>query len=92
MSHLYWHRGPAILSLARGDMNSSGDIDLADITILISQVYKFGNEGFPDVRLGNCNCSADGLIDLADIMKLVDHVYISKAPLPLPCFVYEYPN
>ena len=82
----------AILSLARGDMNADGVITMADITILIDQVYYGGDGGFPDERLGNCNCSAGGSINLADITKLIDHVYVSKEPLPLPCFVYEYPN
>ena len=82
----------AILSLARGDMNASGTINLADITLLIDYVYQNGPEGFPDERLGNCNCSGDGKINLADINMLIDHVYLSHAPLPLPCFDYEYPN
>ena len=82
----------AILSLARGDMNATGTINLADITLLIDYVYQNGPEGFPDERLGNCNCSMDGKINLADINLLIDHVYLSHAPLPLPCFDYEYPN
>ena len=78
----------AILSLARGDMNADGKINLADLTILIEYVYQNGPGGFPDVRLGNCDCSEDGVINMADINELIDHIYITKGPLPVPCFVY----
>lgn len=78
----------AILSLARGDMNANGKINLADITKLSAYIYQGGNDPFPDYRLGNCDCDSEGKINLADLNLLIDHVYISKDPLPLPCFVY----
>jgi subtilisin family serine protease len=82
----------AILSLARGDINSDGSINNADITALIDYIYMGGAGGFPDVRLGNCNCSGDGKINLSDLTTLIDYVYVNHTPLPLPCFNYLYPN
>lgn len=82
----------AILSLARGDINSDGNINLADITALQDYIYLNGDDPFPDPRLANCNCDSLGKANLADINILVDHVYISHNPLPLPCYVWEYPN
>lgn len=82
----------AILSLARGDMNADGHINLGDITILQDYIYIHSTEPFPDVRLANCDCSSDGKANLADLTTLIDYVYVNHTPLPVPCFNYLYPN
>jgi subtilisin family serine protease len=78
----------AILSIARGDVNNDGEITLDDIMYLANWLFVGPPAPWPDERLGDVNC--DGEYTLGDVMLLVDYVCISGAPLPLPCFEFDY--
>jgi hypothetical protein len=57
----------------RGDCDSNGKVNLADITYLIIYVYMSGPAPWPTLEVGDVNC--DGKINLADITAMISYVY-----------------
>ncbi|MBN1211078.1 MAG: dockerin type I repeat-containing protein [candidate division Zixibacteria bacterium] len=66
-----------------GDVNGNGDIDIADITALISYLYLHGNPP-PVMRVANLNGSPDGTIDISDITHIIAALYIDHRELICP--------
>jgi len=70
----------AVLSVmvARGDANSDGVIDVADVTFLID--YLFMDCQAPQPMLaGDANC--DGVVDIADVIFLINYLFL-EGPEP----------
>jgi|GEM_PF-1397165 len=63
-----------MLSLC-GDVNGNGEIDISDITALISYLYLHGDPP-PVMRTANLNGSLDGEIDISDITYIIAALYI----------------
>ncbi len=77
----------AMLAISHGDVNNDVNINLLDISFLISYIYEDGPEPFPNLRLGDANCS--GTINLLDITYLISYLYDSPpGPPPPTCFKY----
>ncbi|MCP4566048.1 MAG: S8 family serine peptidase, partial [FCB group bacterium] len=55
----------AILSIARGDTDNSGWIDITDVNRLVDHLFLSLEPLFPTNRLGDCSC--DGIIDVTDL-------------------------
>ena len=55
----------------RGDVNGDGDINIADVTALISMVLK--GETDPSVYPA-ADCNLDGSINIADVTVLINRV------------------
>ncbi len=69
-----------IQSCARGDLDCSGDINIADLVYLVDYMFNDGPEPDP-YQIGN----VDGLgvfIDIADLVYLVDYMFNSGPPPP----------
>jgi subtilisin family serine protease len=80
----------AILSIARGDANNDADITVSDVSFLIAYMYEEpGQPPWPDSLLGDANCN--GTLTIGDIALLIDHLFITGAPIPLPCFEFNDP-
>jgi len=75
----------AVMSYAFGDMDTSGNLNLADITALISFVYLRGEPAAINKTLGDYTC--DGKINLSDITALIYYVYLNGEDL-WPCYRY----
>ncbi len=75
----------AVMSYAFGDMDTSGKLNLADITALISFVYLKGAPAAIDESLGDFDC--DGKINLADITGIISYVYLGGTDR-WPCYRY----
>lgn len=69
----------------RGDVDHSGSIDVADLTYLVSYLFK-GGASPPCEEEGNVDglCGHAGPIDVADLTYLVDYLYRGGDPPP-PC-------
>lgn len=78
----------AVLSIARGDADNDGFIDIEDITALIDYLYLTLEPLFPTVKLGDCDC--DGIVDIADLTVLINYLYIpnSGVMVTVPCYVF----
>jgi len=66
-----------------GDVNGNGDIDIADITALISYLYLNGDIP-PVLRVANVNGSPDGTIDISDITAIIASLYLDHRELNCP--------
>ena len=66
-----------------GDVNGNGDIDISDITRLISFLYLHGDPP-PVMRVANINGSPDGTIDISDITYIIAALYIDHRELNCP--------
>lgn len=64
----------AVLAWSRGDVNNSGDLDIADITHIIAYLYLGGPPPTPVEVLADCNC--DGSFDIADITVIIRFLYL----------------
>jgi hypothetical protein len=56
-------------------VNDDGPVTLADITYLISYVFRGGDPPNP-IESGNTNASIDGKITLSDVAHLIAYVFI----------------
>lgn len=74
-----------VMSYAYGDMDTSGKLNLADITAMISFVYLKGTPADINESLGDFNC--DGKINLADITGVISYVYLHGDD-HWPCYRY----
>lgn len=59
----------------RGDLNGDGNVDIIDVTILISYVL---NSSTPVEEMLNADLSVDDQVDIADIALLIDKVLSNK--------------
>lgn len=62
-----------------GDVDVSGNVDISDITAIISYLYL---NGPPPDPLAAGEIDGQAPIDIADLSRLIDYLYISFAPLP----------
>lgn len=78
----------AILSIARGDVNNSGDPtgepDIADLIYMVTYMFQSGPAPFPDELLADVNC--DGEVDIADVIYMTAFMFQDGPPLVIPCF------
>jgi hypothetical protein len=70
---------PSQVSCFCGDVDVSGNVDIGDISAIISYLYLSGP---PPVPLGAGEIDGQAPIDIADLSKLIDYLYISLQPLP----------
>ncbi len=68
--------------LQSGDCNNDGDINIFDITFLITYLYKGGPPPDP-YAAGDPNC--DGVVNIFDVTFLISHLYKEGAA---PCFFW----
>lgn len=58
---------------ARGDVNGDGNVDITDVTTVISHVR--GVKKFTDpYQLEVADCNADGNVDITDVTSIISHV------------------
>jgi len=65
----------------RGNINSTGPIDIADLTYLVKYMFASGP---PPPCLDHANVNNSGPIDIADLTYLVKYMFAS-GPAPIPC-------
>lgn len=65
-----------------GDVNGNGNIEIIDITYLISHLYKGGPPPYPSARVGDVNGS--GTINILDITYLISFIYKNGPELLCP--------
>lgn len=61
----------AAASNLRGDVNGNNEVDISDVTALISYVLT-GNGS--SLVLANADCTLNGEIDISDVTCLIDYV------------------
>ncbi|MFZ5979808.1 MAG: dockerin type I repeat-containing protein [Candidatus Zixiibacteriota bacterium] len=66
-----------------GDLNGNLDVDIADITRLISYLYLDGERPVC-LRAANVNGTPDGTVDIADITRLIQFLYMNGVDLACP--------
>lgn len=71
----YWYGGKPFVC---GDVNETGNVDIADIVYLVSFLFKHGPEPDP-LYCGNTN--GDGNVNIADIVYLVAFIF-KHGPMP----------
>lgn len=69
------------LCLARGDMDGSAGITIADLVYMVDFMFNGGLPPFP-IDLGDVDCS--GSVDIADLVYLVDWMF-NGGPAPCSC-------
>ncbi len=80
----------AVLSIARGDADNSGGIDINDLTRLIDYMFISFEPPFPTPLLGDCNC--DGQVEASgDLTYMVNFLFLEGPPPVIPCFHFEVP-
>jgi hypothetical protein len=57
----------------RGDANSDGSIDIADVVFLLDYLFLGGPPPVPLIA-GDANC--DGVIDIADVVYLLNYLFL----------------
>jgi hypothetical protein len=69
-----WFRMPCVEAVyfVCGDVNSSGLVNILDVTYLICYIYK---EGPPPDPMESADVNSDCCINLHDIMRLIDYLY-----------------
>lgn len=58
----------------RCDVDWSGNVDIADLTGLISFLYLNGPSPKPAYFIGDCDC--DDEVDIADLTRMIDYLYL----------------
>ncbi len=66
-------------AFTRGDVNSDGEIDAADVVYLINHLF-LGGSGPQPWESGDVNC--DGEVDVADVIYLINYLFLGGSP---PC-------
>jgi hypothetical protein len=59
----------------RGDVNSDGAVNVADVTALIDYVLVGDPNG---INLGAADCNQDNEVNVADITALIDYVLVGN--------------
>lgn len=62
-----------------GDLDASGEINIADLTYLVDYLFRGGPAPDP-LLLGDCDC--DGQVNIADLTYLVDYLFRGGPPPP----------
>ncbi|MEW6051814.1 MAG: S8 family serine peptidase [Candidatus Zixiibacteriota bacterium] len=77
----------AVLSIAHGDANNDGTIEIGDLTAVVEYVFLNGPDFFPSHLLGDYNC--DGLVDITDVQLLIDYIILGIGDPPVkPCYQF----
>jgi hypothetical protein len=71
----YWYGGKPFVC---GDVNETGNVDIADIVYLVSYLFKHGPEPDP---LYCANANGDSSVTIADIVYLVAFIF-KHGPMP----------
>jgi hypothetical protein len=66
-----------------GDVDGNGEVDISDITRIISYLY-LGGDPPPVLRVANPDGSTDGTIDISDITYLIAALYIDHREMICP--------
>lgn len=74
-----WRTGPPC-EYPRGDVNSSGLVDVDDVVYLIAYIFSGGPEPVCDGISGDVNCSSG--VDVDDVVYLIDYIFSGGPP---PC-------
>lgn len=74
----------AVLSISRGDYNSDGAVNIADMTSLVGYLYSGNTPAFPSPFQADCDC--DGAVNISDMTYLISHMYAGGPPPVSPCF------
>ncbi len=61
----------------RGDANSDGDINMADVTYLINYLFLSGPAPAP-LLAGDANC--DGAVDIGDVVYILNYLFVDGPP------------
>lgn len=64
-----------------GDIDASGQIDIADLTFFVDYLFLKGVAPNP-IERANCDCT--GQVDIADLIRLVDALFVSQIPISCP--------
>ncbi len=70
----------AVTVLQVGDVTFDGNIDIADLTALVTYLYLDGPLPLPVPQSGNFDCQ--GNIDISDLSTLVSYLYLSGPACP----------
>jgi hypothetical protein len=73
---------PHCPTFRRGDVNASGDVDIADPIFLLGWLYGGSNETPPCLDAADAN--DDGDVNIADPIKILTYLYASGQDLPFP--------
>ncbi len=73
----------ALITLACGDVDNNGSIDVADLVSLTEYVTSQGPPPVVSLRVGDVNC--DGSVDMADVEMMRGFIAHGKG-LPKPCY------
>jgi hypothetical protein len=65
----------------RGDANSDGVVDPADVVYLINYLFRSGPAPDP-LQAGDANC--DGVVDPADVVYLINYLFRNGTPPGCP--------
>lgn len=76
----------ALLSVSRGDVDNSGEIDVNDIVYLRDYMFCGGSAPMPDIRMADCDC-VDG-VDISDLIYMIDFQFYGGPPLVTPCYSF----
>ncbi len=66
--------------LQRGDVNFSGEIDLSDLSVLISYLLGVGPQPQPLIEAGNFDCAAG--VDISDLSYLITYLVAGGGTSP----------
>ncbi|MCK4428182.1 MAG: hypothetical protein KAW16_06860, partial [candidate division Zixibacteria bacterium] len=64
-------------SFTRGDANGDGEINIADVILLVNYLFLDGPEPFP-LEAGDADCS--GEVDIADVIFLINYLFTGGPP------------
>jgi len=73
----------AVISWSKGDVNNSGELDITDITRIISFIYMGGEPPVAGMTLADCDC--DGDADISDLTAIIKFLYLEGETF-LPCY------
>jgi hypothetical protein len=64
-------------AFTRGDVNGDGEINIADVILLVNYLFLDGPEPSP-LEAGDADCN--GEVDIADVILLVNYLFINGPP------------
>jgi hypothetical protein len=67
------------------DYDSENNIDIGDLTALISYLYIPPNPAPVCMREANVDGDVEGLIDIGDLTALISYLYVPPNPVPAAC-------
>ena len=66
-----------VVLFGRGDCNTDGTIDIADVVYLINYLFIGGSAPDP-LEVGDTNC--DGVVNIADVVYLINYLFMGGPP------------